>query len=108
MYTTIRLTIYMAREEIGIMRLVGASRAYVRAPFIVEGILYGVFAWLVTLVIFLPTTYLLGVHASDVIGMNLFGYYTAHLFSVGGIVLLVGIVLGTLSSLLAVRRYLNV
>ncbi len=108
MYTTIRLTIYMARDEIGIMRLVGASGSYVRAPFLVQGILYGVFAWLVTNLIFFPLTYLAGVKLTNVLGINLYSYYTSHLFSVSGLVLVIGVLLGMISSLLAVRRYLNV
>lgn len=108
MYTTIRLTIYIAREEIGIMRLVGASGAYVRAPFVVEGILYGFFAWLLSMLLFVPITYLLGRHAQTIIGMDLYSYYISHFFTIGGMVLLVGIILGVVSSLLAVRRYLNV
>ncbi len=108
MYTTIRLTIYMAREEIGIMRLVGASSAYVRAPFVVEGILYGLFAWVLTQLMFLLLTYFLGTRLVGILGINVFEYYTGHLFTIGGSVLLVGVFLGIVSSLLAVRRYLNV
>ncbi len=108
MYTTVRLTIYIVREEIGIMRLVGASGTYIRTPFIVEGILYGFFAWILTFLTFLPLTYLLGRHATDVLGINLYSYYLNHFFSIGGVVLIVGVFLGAASSLLAVRKYLNV
>ncbi|MDB5188762.1 MAG: cell division protein cell division transport system permease protein [Candidatus Nomurabacteria bacterium] len=108
MHTTLRLTIYMAREEIGIMRLVGASGAYVRAPFLVQGVLYGAFAWLLTNLLFLPLTYIAGLKMTDLLGINLYSYYTSHFFSVSGLVLLIGLVLGVISSLLAVRRYLNV
>lgn len=107
-FTTVRLTIYMARDEIGIMRLVGASTAYVRAPFIVGGLLYGFFAWLITTIIFLPLTYFLGIHASGILGFNIYDYYLSHFFMIGGSVLLVGLFLGGVSSYLAVRRYLNV
>lgn len=108
MYTTIRLTIYMAREEISIMRLVGASGAYVRSPFLVEGMLYGFFAWLVMLIIFLPTTYFLGHRATDALGINIYSYYLTHFFTIGFGVLLAGMLLGAISSFLAVRRYLRV
>lgn len=107
-FTTVRLTIYMAKEEIGIMRLVGASTAYVRAPFIVGGLLYGFFAFVIVTAIFLPLTYLLGQHMTSAIGMNIYTYYTAHFFSIGGSVLLIGLLLGAISSYLAVRRHLNV
>ena len=108
MYTTVRLTIYMAREEIGVMRLVGASSAYVRGPFVVEGMLYGLFAWLITTVIFLPITYVITRQLGSLLSINLYQYYVSHLFSIGSLVLFVGLALGALSSFLAARRYLNV
>jgi cell division transport system permease protein len=108
MYTTLRLTIYMAREEIGIMRLVGASGSYVRAPFMVQGMLYGAFAWVLTNILFLPLTYVAGLKLTDLLGINLYSYYVDHFFSVSGLVLIIGLLLGMISSLLAVRRYLNV
>ncbi|MEK7228072.1 MAG: permease-like cell division protein FtsX [Patescibacteria group bacterium] len=108
MYTTVRLTIYMSREEIGVMRLVGASSSYVRGPFVVEGMLYGFFAWLITLLMFLPITYIITRQIGSLMSMNLYQYYVSHLFSIGSLVLLVGLVLGALSSFLAARRYLNV
>ncbi len=108
MHTTLRLTIYMAREEIGIMRLVGASGSYVRAPFLVQGVLYGAFAWLLTNLFFIPLTYLAGQKLTDLLGINLFTYYMHNFFSVSGLVLVIGLLLGLISSFLAVRRYLNV
>jgi cell division transport system permease protein len=108
MYTTIRLTIYISREEIGIMRLVGASGAYVRAPFMVEGMLYGVFAWILSTLLFLPVTYIIGNRTVDILGINIYTYYVSHFFSIGLLVLLIGLFLGVVSSLIAVRRYLNV
>lgn len=107
-FTTVRLTIYIAKEEIGIMRLVGASPAYVRAPFIVGGLLYGTFAFIIMTAVFLPLTYFLNTHASTLIGFDLYGYYLSHFFTIGGSVLLIGLALGAISSYLAVRRYLNV
>lgn len=108
MFTTVRLTIYMVREEIGVMRLVGASGSYVRGPFLVEGILYGLFAWIITLILFLPVTYIVTRSVDGLLPINLYQYYVSHIFSLGGIILLVSIVLGAVSSMLAVRKYLNV
>lgn len=108
MFTTVRLTIYIVKEEIGVMRLVGASGSYIRLPFIIEGMFYGFFAWILTFVLFFPLTYLLGNKATDILGINLYTYYLNHFFSIGGTVLLIGLFLGSASSLLAVRKYLNV
>lgn len=108
MFTTVRLTIYMVREEIGVMRLVGASGAYVRGPFLVEGMLYGVFAWVITIILFLPITYFATRSIDGLFPINLYQYYVSHLLSVGGMILLISLVLGAVSSMLAVRKYLNV
>ncbi len=108
MYTTVRLTIYMSREEIGVMRLVGASKSYVRGPFIVEGMLYGFFAWIISLIIFLPITYIITRNIGSLMSFNLYQYYVSHLFSLGLIILFAGLLLGFISSYLAARRYLNV
>lgn len=108
-FNTIRLAIYISREEISVMRLVGASNTYIRVPFVVTGILYGTCASLLTLVLFYPLTYYVGdSSAAFFSGLNLFRYYLAHF---GEFFLLIagsGIVLGAVSSFWAVRRYLRI
>lgn len=108
MYTTVRLTIYMSREEIGVMKLVGASSSYVRGPFIIEGMLYGFFAWVITTLIFLPITYFITRQIGTLMEMNLYQYYVSHLLTNSLIVLLFGLFLGAISSYFAARKYLNV
>ncbi len=106
---TIRLAIYVSREEISIMRLVGASTFYIRGPFIIAGIIYGVVAGILTLIIFYPVTYWLGgATANFFIGLNVFEYYTKNFGQIFLIILASGIVIGALSSYLAVRKYLTV
>jgi cell division transport system permease protein len=104
---TIRLTIYIAREEIGVMRLVGASNFYIRGPFIVEGIIYGVVSALITLIVFIPITIWLGNTMTDFLGINMAIYYKENFFQIALIVLASGAVLGSVSSFLAIRKYLN-
>lgn len=108
-FNTVRLAIYFAREEISVMRLVGASRTHVQGPFIVEGALYGIVATIFSIFIFIPITYWFGKHMTDFFqGINLFTYYLSHIYEFIIILLVFSIGLGALSSLLATRRYLRV
>ena len=106
-FNTIRLTIFISKEEIGVMRLVGASKMRVRGPFMIEGAIYGVIATVVTLLLFWPATAWLGRNMTSFFGLNLYNYYVSNLFQIFIIILLSGIFLGMVSSILAVRRYLN-
>lgn len=108
-FNTIRLTIYIAREEISVMRLVGASTAYIQGPFVTVGIIYGLVATLLTLILFLPITYWIGGATQDFfIGLNLFGYYLRHFAQIFAILLASGVFIGAVSSFWAIRRYLRV
>lgn len=107
-FNTIRLAIYTSREEIAVMRLVGASDSYIRGPFVVAGIIGGVFAALIVLMIFYPLTYWLGPQAAAFFGsIDLFDYYVSNFLQLTGMFLGAGIFLGAISSYLAVRRYLS-
>ena len=106
-FNTIRLTIFIAKEEIGVMRLVGASKMHVRGPFMVEGVIYGIIATGITLVLFLPVTAWLGSTMTNFLGINMYDYYLSSFFQIFAILLLSGIILGVISSLLAIRKYLN-
>ena len=108
-FNTIRLTIYLARDEISVMRLVGASTTYIRGPFVVVGIIYGVVAGLLTLLLLLPLTYWLGSSTeSFFIGFNIFSYYLRHFLEIAFIVMVSGVFIGALSSALAIRKYLKI
>ena len=108
-FNTVRLAIYTAREEIQIMKLVGATNWYIRGPFIIEGILHGGIAAIVTSLAFLP---LIGFASSKLLlflpGINLQRYFTENFLQFFLILLAIGIVLGVGSSLLAIRRYLKI
>ena len=108
-FNAIRLAIFISRDEIGVMRLVGASNKFIRGPFVVAGVLYGITASLITLALFYPLTYYLGDATERFFsGLNLFRYYLAHFGEFFLIIAGSGIVLGAVSSFLALRRYLNV
>lgn len=107
-FNTIRLAIYTNREEIKIMRLVGASNRYIRSPFMIEGVLYGVVSTIVTMAMFYPLTYWLGPLSERFFGgINIFYYYLANFFQLFVVLLAVGVLLGTVSSWVAARRYLR-
>lgn len=107
-FNTIRLTIYIARDEIGVMRLVGATPAYVRGPFIVAGALYGLVAALVTLIILIPLTWWLGPFTYRFFAQtSVFDYFLSNMWIIGLVLLAAGIFMGAVSSALAVRRYLR-
>ncbi len=108
-FNTIRLAIYVSRDEIAVMRLVGANNMFVRGPFIVEGIMYGVVAALIATGLLYPVTlWLKGATESFYGGTDLFVYYIQNLNEILAVLLASGIALGTISSFLAVRRYLKV
>lgn len=108
-FNTIRMVIYIAREEISVMRLVGASDLYIRGPFVFEGIMYGFAAGIVTLVLFYPITFWLGPKTMVFFGnFNLFTYYTSHFGPIFLTIIGTGILLGAVSSFFAVKKYLRV
>ena len=106
-FNTIRLTIFVSKEEIGVMRLVGASKMRVRGPFMMEGAIYGIIATVLTLIIFLPVTIYLGHNMTNFLGLNVYSYYISNLFQISAIILLSGVLLGIISSFIATRKYLN-
>lgn len=108
-FNTLRLAIYTSRDEIQVMRLVGAGQFYIRAPFMVEGVLYGLIAGVITLLLFYPLTYWMGSETADFFGgINVFSYYVAHFPLFFLVIVGTGVVLGALASFLAVRRYLKI
>ncbi len=107
-FNTIRLAIYTAREEISVMRLVGASNMYIRGPFVVEGTLYGVVSGLIALVVFFPLAWFLKGPTQQMFGADIFSHYLSA-FPVFFLVLIFsGAFLGAVSAFLAVRKYLSV
>jgi len=107
-FNTIRLAIHTSREEIAVMRLVGASNAYIQGPFMVSGVIGGIFAGLIVLMLFYPLTFWIDPAAQNFFGnINLFDYYVENFLQLFIIFLGTGIILGAISSLLAVKRYLR-
>ncbi len=108
-YNTIRLAIFTFKDEISVMKLVGASDMYIRGPFIVESVLYGAIASLITTIIFYPITKYITSKTVD-----FFGGYSIHAYYLDNIPLIFltlfvsGTLVAIISSVLAVRKYLSV
>lgn len=108
-FNTIRLAIYSSREEIGIMRFVGASNSFIRGPYVVEGIIYGLVAGILSVIIAAPIVYFVSPYVKIFISeMNLWTYFTSNLIGILGYQLLFGVGLGVISSVIAIRKYLRV
>jgi cell division transport system permease protein len=108
-FATVRLAIYTAKDEIGVMRLVGASNMYIQGPFIVTGTITGAIAALLVLLLLWPTTLYVGSKTSDWFGgFNFSTYYGTHFLLIFLILMVSGILLGAIASLFAIRRYLTV
>ena len=108
-FNTIRLTIYNQRQEIEIMRLVGGSNWHIKAPYLVEGGLYGALAAATTFVIFYPVAYFLSPKIESLMpGVSLIGYFVSNGFQYVFLIAFVGILLGVASSFIAIRRFLKI
>jgi len=110
-FNTIRINIYTHREEIGIMKLVGATNWFVRAPFLIESLIYAVLAVIICLAILYP---LLGVVAPQVnnffegYNLDLVSYFNSNFWQIIGWQLAFAVLLSILSSSIAVGKYLRV
>lgn len=108
-FNTIRLTIYSMREEIGVMRLVGASSWYIRGPFIVEGVVHGLIASALTIILFFPLVVFLSPKVQSFLtGINIADYFKANFWELFLLQTALGIFLGVVSSVIAMRRYLKI
>ena len=119
-FNTIRLIIFTAKDEISVMKLVGASNIYIRGPFVISGIIYGIFSGIFTLILLGVFAYysdtlimmkivgIQGANDFDLL-MNIFiSYFITNFAQIFIIIMGSGIVLGAISSYIAVKRYLRV
>ncbi|MEK7663882.1 MAG: permease-like cell division protein FtsX [Patescibacteria group bacterium] len=108
-FNTIKLIIDRAKDEISTMKIVGASNWFIKAPFVIEGGIFGLIASITCLFITILLVYSLSHFLSVVMpGFNLLGYFISNFWIILLIQLVSGIGLGILSSLIVVRKYLEV
>ena len=102
-YNTVRLTFFMRREEIVIMKLVGATDWFVRGPFIVEGFIEGLLASIIATIILLAGYKLVIDKLSQLIPFFGIGLTFEQMFKLAVKLFLMGLVLGVVGSLLSLR-----
>ncbi|MCD2257215.1 ABC transporter permease [Lactobacillus sp. CC-MHH1034] len=107
---TIRITILSRQDEIGIMRLVGATKAYIRWPFLLEGAWTGLLGAILPIILIdLAYHWVYGVTRTSLTG---FGYSlaapTSFLWSINLLMVLVGVLIGSVGSIVSMRRFLKV
>ncbi len=108
-FNTVSLAIYSNRDEIGIMRLVGAPASLISGPYMVEGVIYGVIGAAISLAVFWPAIYWGAPYLKYFItDLDLRAYFVTHLVSLIGYQLLFGIALGVISSNFAIQKYLRI
>lgn len=108
-FNTMRLTMYTWRDEISVMRFVGAGNWFIRGPFLVVGIIYGVASALATLILLFPLLYFISPRITKFLPeVDLMYFYQANFWQFFLLLVAVGLLLGGVSSLIAIRRYLKV
>ncbi|OHA58005.1 MAG: hypothetical protein A2607_00920 [Candidatus Vogelbacteria bacterium RIFOXYD1_FULL_42_15] len=105
-FNTISLAIYTSREEVSVMRLVGAGNIYVKGPFLIEGIISGFLGTLVALFFLYPSVaWIKNVSYNAFGGVDLLSYLSGNFASIFLTLLVSGVGLGFMASYLAVRKY---
>ena len=108
-FNTIRMAIFNRREEIQMMKLIGAEKSFIRGPFLVEAIVYGFFAALIAsalgyTLLFLAAPSLESYQINIQPTLDILTFYAG--FVLLGMII-IGAIIGIISSLLATRRYLK-
>lgn len=99
---TIRLTIYAKRKMITTMKLVGATRRFIRMPFLIEGMLHGLLGGLLSAGFIWSIIYI----TQHFISTELSEFFTVELYFYG-ILIIIGILLGLLGSSWSVKRFIS-
>lgn len=107
-FNTILLAIHSNKDEIAIMRLVGASNTFIRGPYIVVGIIYGFCAAIIGTLFISPAIYFASPFITVLVpNMDIWTYFVRNIFLIIGYNLLFAIIIGVVSSFIVVKKYLR-
>jgi cell division transport system permease protein len=109
-FNTVRVIIYTHREEIGVMRLVGATNWFIRTPFLLEAVLYTVISLAVKAALLYGLLYFAQPHLATFLqsDFNIVNYYNQNFIRIFGLEFLVAAGLTIISSRIAIAKYLKV
>ena len=107
-FNTIKLGMENSKEEISTMRIVGASNWFVRGPFIIQGIFYGISAFLICFLLSGISAYFLASKILVVLpGFNMFSYFLTNWWIFVILQLGFGAGVGAISALIVVKKHLE-
>jgi len=104
---TIRLSAFNRRRETGIMRLVGASNFYIQLPFLLEGVIAGLFGWVIAAALLIGVKSLLLNNLQQYFSYNV-GLSAGDLIEVIVLAMVIGVALCGVTAFVTLRRYLKV
>ena len=108
-FNTIKLAILSQKEEIATQRLVGASNWFIGGPFLIQGIISGFFAALISLLFFVFVFNFFSYKIEALIpNLNLSAYFFKNIFNIFLVQIVIGVSLGIISSIIAIRKHLKV
>lgn len=111
-FNTIRMAIFNRRDELQIMRLLGASTWYIRGPFVVETVFYGIIAAIISVAL-CNAVFIVSASTFDASSLGLLDikyandYFANNFWVILTAQLAIGILIGAVSSIIATRRYLK-
>lgn len=110
-FNTIRVIIYTHREEISVMRLVGATNWFIRTPYLIESIMFGVISLVIKIGLLYVILYFVQPHLASFLeyyNFSLVDFYNRNFIQIFGMELIAVTLLTMISSAFAIRKYLKV
>ncbi|HSX35535.1 MAG TPA: permease-like cell division protein FtsX [Patescibacteria group bacterium] len=111
-FNTIQMAIFNRRDELTIMRLLGASTGYIRGPFVVESVMYGIISAVISALL-INSLFVASSQALQASSLGLLdigyahAYFDSHFWMLLTVQLVLGILIGAASSYVATKRYLK-
>ncbi|HOI59966.1 MAG TPA: permease-like cell division protein FtsX [Candidatus Pacearchaeota archaeon] len=107
-FNTVRLTIFSQRKEIEVMKLVGASNSFIRWPYIIQGIMCGIVAAVLSSISIFLILYVANDSLKDVLmGFNVYEYYLSNIWAIVLGQIIIASFLALVSSYIAITKYLK-